>query len=280
MKRRVGDPIPRHLVPLLGNHKLLVHSAEVVEVGSVQRTLDNRLDRRIHRPQLLEVQTPEEGVAPDLVGDQTILRVANEAAEQVPRLLAHIGVRRYLEPPPPVHDAAGGHRGIVALIAEWRAPEEHLEHDDPQRPHVALLAVGGLPIHLRTHVVWRTNHGLHLLPRGVPRLPVGGRAGIRQRHPAGSCTLRRLRRLVLAKAKIQQVDVAVDVKEDVVRLDVTVNVVQVRVDVVDGLNQLRNVEPRLLLREGVLPHEVRHEIAARQVIHDHVEVGVILEGVV
>ena len=39
-----GFQSPR-LVPLLGNHKLLVHSAEVVEVGSVQRTLDLSVDQ-------------------------------------------------------------------------------------------------------------------------------------------------------------------------------------------------------------------------------------------
>jgi len=85
---------------------------------------------------------------------------------------------------------------------------------------------------------------------------------------------------VLAQPEVQQTDVAFGVEDDVVGLDVSVDVVQVAVDVVDCLHQLRNVEAALVLVERVLPHEVGHQVAARQVIHHHVQEIVILERVV
>jgi len=74
--------------------------------------------------------------------------------------------------------------------------------------------------------------------------------------------------------------VAFRVEHNVVRLDVSVNVVQAAVDIVDSLHQLRNVEAALVLVEGVLPHEVGHQVAARQVVHHHVQEVVVLERVV
>mmetsp|Transcript_53930 Transcript_53930/g.116553 ORF Transcript_53930/g.116553 Transcript_53930/m.116553 type:complete len:270 (-) Transcript_53930:151-960(-) len=90
----------------------------------------------------------------------------------------------------------------------------------------------------------------------------------------------RLRRIVLAKAEVQQMYVTFRVEDNIVGLNVTVNVLEVGVDVVHSLDKLRYVEARLIFAEGVLPHQVSHEVTAREVVHHHIEELVVLKGVV
>ena len=52
------------------------------------------------------------------------------------------------------------------------------------------------------------------------------------------------------------------------------------VDSFDSEDTLRNVETGDILREGVVLDEHRHQISTRQELHDEVEVGRVLEGVV
>ena len=111
------------------------------------------------------------------------LRIADEAAQEIPGLFAHLWIRRQLEPTAPVHHPGGGDLGhltyspridlseapsggVVPLVTEGRPPKEHLppqrpfeklcqglEHDDAHGPHVALLAIGLLAVDLKSK--WR-----------------------------------------------------------------------------------------------------------------------------
>mmetsp|Transcript_84167 Transcript_84167/g.272403 ORF Transcript_84167/g.272403 Transcript_84167/m.272403 type:complete len:274 (+) Transcript_84167:736-1557(+) len=87
-------------------------------------------------------------------------------------------------------------------------------------------------------------------------------------------------RVVLTEAEIDELDVPPGIKQDVVRLDVAVDAAQLGVDVVHSLDELGSVEPCLRLGEHVHPLEVCHEVPAGQVVHDHVQEVVVLEGVV
>mmetsp|Transcript_63113 Transcript_63113/g.176523 ORF Transcript_63113/g.176523 Transcript_63113/m.176523 type:complete len:316 (+) Transcript_63113:940-1887(+) len=217
----------------------------------------------------------------DLVGGEAVLRIADEPSDEIPGLLPHVWVGGHLEVTPPILHPRSGDRRIVHLVAERRTAEEHFEHDDADGPPVALLPIHLLPVHLRPHVIGRAHDRLQLGPGGVPPTGAAGASVALPEVGAGVFAPDRgLGGTVLAKAEVQQVDVAVRVEDDVVGLDVPVDVLQVRVDVVHSLDELRDVEPRLVLVEGVLPHEVRHEVTPRQVIHDHVQVVVVLERIV
>mmetsp|Transcript_71221 Transcript_71221/g.112860 ORF Transcript_71221/g.112860 Transcript_71221/m.112860 type:complete len:280 (+) Transcript_71221:445-1284(+) len=276
MERSKGGPISGHLMSLLRNGESLVDAAEVIEVGGVQGTFDHGLDGRRHLPELLEIQAQKEGMHPDLLRRQAILRITNEPLQQVSSLFPNIWIGRHLKPPSPMHHPCRRHGWIMTFITEGWTAKEHLKHDDPHGPHVALLAIRSFPIDLRPHIVRRSHHGLHLLPGRMSSAKARWTADRIGRHGRVTSSSG-LRLLVLAKPKIQQVNMAVDVKDNVVGFDVPMDVVQIAVDVVDGLNQLSNVEARFLLVEGVLPHEMRHEVAAGEVIHNHIEVLIVLE---
>ena len=90
---------------------------------------------------------------------------------------------------------------------------------------------------LRPHVIGRAHHGLHLLARRVAGAEAGRpRGGL---HVLLFSDARRLQLLVLAEAEVEQMDMTFDVEDDVVRLDVAVDVVQVRVDVINSLRQAK-----------------------------------------
>mmetsp|Transcript_54254 Transcript_54254/g.118788 ORF Transcript_54254/g.118788 Transcript_54254/m.118788 type:complete len:333 (+) Transcript_54254:310-1308(+) len=277
MERSKGGPISGHLMSLLRDGESLVDAAEVVEVGGVQGTFNHGLDGRRHLPERFEIQALEEGMHPDLLRRQAILGVTNEPLQQISSLFPNIWIGRHLKPPAPMHHPCRSHGWIMTFVTEGRTAKQHLEHDDPYGPHVALLAIGSFPIDLRPHIVRRSHHGLHLLAGRMSSAKARWTADRIGRHGRVTSSSG-LRLLILAKAKIQQVNMAIDVKDDVVGLDVPMDVVQIGVDVVNGLNQLSDVEARFLLVKGVLPHEMRHQVAPGKVIHDHVEVRVILEG--
>ena len=84
---------------------------------------------------------------------------------------------------------------------------------------------------------------------------------------------------LLAQAQVGELEMAPGVQQHVIRLDVSVDISQ-SVDRRDGMGRLGHEESGRLLREGVLPHQERHEVAAGEVFHHHVQVRLVLEGVV
>ena len=82
---------------------------------------------------------------------------------------------------------------------------------------------------------------------------------------------------VFAEAKIGELDVSVDVEQHVVGFEVPVNVLHL-VNRIQRQQYLSGIELRFLVGEDVLFHEKVHEVAPRQVLHDKVEVVVVLEG--
>mmetsp|Transcript_1170 Transcript_1170/g.3092 ORF Transcript_1170/g.3092 Transcript_1170/m.3092 type:complete len:409 (-) Transcript_1170:197-1423(-) len=269
--------VRHHLVPG-GAATLRRQVAEVVEVGGVHRPANDGLDGGLHLPEPAEVEAPEERMAPDLFRREAVMRVADEAPDEAPRILADPLVRRHLEVLSPSQHPGLRDGRVLPFVSEGRPSEQHLEGDDADGPPIALSAVRSLAVHLGPHVVRRPDRRLQLGPRRVPSSD-DARGGVRPARGA-LVVLARLRRAVLAEAEIQEPDVPCCIQDDVVGLDIAVDVVEVGVDVVHSLHELGDVEPRLFLGEGVLAHEVRHEVAPRQVVHDHVEERVVLEGVV
>lgn len=81
------------------------------------------------------------------------------------------------------------------------------------------------------------------------------------------------------QTKVAQLDVAFRVDEDVVRLNVAMNEAQL-VNALERQDALGHVEARYVVRECVVLDEHRHQISARQELHQQVEVLRILERVV
>ena len=82
-----------------------------------------------------------------------------------------------------------------------------------------------------------------------------------------------------AKAKISQLYVSISVYEDVVRLDVSVDEAHL-VDTLHGAGQLCDVELGQLLLEDAQSDQKAHHVPSRDVLHDKVQVVLVLEGVV
>ena len=81
---------------------------------------------------------------------------------------------------------------------------------------------------------------------------------------------------MLTEAEVAQLDVPVLPNDEVVRLQITMNVVQV-VHAFDGQDGLSDVELRHLFAEYVFLHQEGHEISALQVLHHQVQVDVVLK---
>lgn len=81
------------------------------------------------------------------------------------------------------------------------------------------------------------------------------------------------------QAKVGQLYVSVQINEDVVGLDVTVDEAHL-VDALDGQRQLGHVETRQDLREDTHSDEQAHHVSPGYVVHDEVEALSILERVV
>jgi len=71
--------------------------------------------------------------------------------------------------------------------------------------------------------------------------------------------------------------VPVDVEQHVVGFEVPVDVLHL-VDRIQGQQYFCGVELGLFVGEDVLFHEEVHEVSAGQVLHDEVEIVVVLEG--
>eukprot|EP00968_Pinguiococcus_pyrenoidosus_P006115 scaffold407_cov251-Pinguiococcus_pyrenoidosus.AAC.4 len=83
---------------------------------------------------------------------------------------------------------------------------------------------------------------------------------------------------LLAESEIGELEVPVPVEKHVVGLEVAMDVVQ-GVHGGHGEAHLGHVDLGLVLGEGVFAHEERHEVAPGEELHHHVQVGLILEGV-
>ena len=82
---------------------------------------------------------------------------------------------------------------------------------------------------------------------------------------------------LLRKSKVGHLDVAVPVEKDVLRLEVTVKDAAL-VQVLEDERHLGGVETRCVVGKAARPSQVREELAADDVLHQQVEVLVVLEG--
>lgn len=82
-----------------------------------------------------------------------------------------------------------------------------------------------------------------------------------------------------AKAEVSQLYVSVSVYEDVIRLDVSVDEAHL-VDTLHGAGELCDVELGQLFFEDAESDEKAHHVPSRDVLHDKVQVVLILERVV
>mmetsp|Transcript_13645 Transcript_13645/g.33562 ORF Transcript_13645/g.33562 Transcript_13645/m.33562 type:complete len:577 (-) Transcript_13645:349-2079(-) len=262
---------------------------KVLKVLRVQLVLHLGRVGRPLRVQRVPGDAREEGVRLDFVHAlraQPLLHVAHEALDEVLRGGRHRHLVGEAQVRAPVDDLAA--RGERVVAVEGRVAHHHLKHDGAQRPPVALHAVPLLEQHLGRDVVGRAHRGERQLPPVlVPvsqLLLLAALAGGRHSPCAARVLLalgqRGQRGHVhrLAQPKVAQLHVAVRGQQQVVGLDVPVDVAA-HVDVGDGEHRLRDVEARLSLAQDVLAHQQRHHVAPRQVLHDQVQVLLVLERV-
>mmetsp|Transcript_2837 Transcript_2837/g.7097 ORF Transcript_2837/g.7097 Transcript_2837/m.7097 type:complete len:225 (-) Transcript_2837:551-1225(-) len=220
----------------------------------------------------------------DLLGAllaEPLLAVAQQRADEALGVRGERRLRRELQGLLEAEDLAARDQRVVAV--KGRVADEHLVDDDAERPPVAVLVVPDLEEDLRCHVVGRAHrrpdrglavavprrHALpsaHALPaalRPLRRHLLERRAAVRavaatrvdeRARAAGRVELELGVRERLDQPKVGELDVALQVEEQVVRLEVAVDVAA-RVQRVDREDGLRGVEARLLLGEHVALHE-------------------------
>jgi hypothetical protein len=83
---------------------------------------------------------------------------------------------------------------------------------------------------------------------------------------------------MLAKAEVGKLDMAVLIEKDVIRFQVSMDVVNL-VNSFDRKNRLSDVEAGFVFCENILSNQKGHEISAWQEVHYKVKVLFVLEGV-
>jgi hypothetical protein len=83
---------------------------------------------------------------------------------------------------------------------------------------------------------------------------------------------------MLAKAEVGKLDMAILIEQDVIRFQVSMDVVNL-VDSFDRKNRLSDVKAALVFCENIFSNQKGHEISAWQEVHDEIEVLFVLEGV-
>ena len=81
---------------------------------------------------------------------------------------------------------------------------------------------------------------------------------------------------MFAKSEVSQFDVPMLVEENIIRFQISVNVVHF-VHGFDGKDGLGNIESTFLLRKHILAHQKSHKVTARQKVHHQVQILLILE---
>lgn len=82
---------------------------------------------------------------------------------------------------------------------------------------------------------------------------------------------------VLAESEVRELEMSLAVDEYVVGLQVPVDEPEF-VDGLHGLHELGDVEASLVLREGVPFDEQGHKVSCGEILHNEIEVLVVLEG--
>ena len=83
--------------------------------------------------------------------------------------------------------------------------------------------------------------------------------------------------VVFAEPEITEFNVSIFVKEYVIGLDVSVYVVE-GVDLFKGQDALCCVEPGLMFSEDIFFYELGHQVSSRKILHDQIQVVLVLEG--
>ena len=84
-------------------------------------------------------------------------------------------------------------------------------------------------------------------------------------------------RELLSEAEVGQADVSLTVQQDVLGLQVTVDDF-FGVEVLDGAHNLRGIEEAGGVAEAPAAAQVAEELAARHVVHQHVEEALVVVG--
>ena len=81
---------------------------------------------------------------------------------------------------------------------------------------------------------------------------------------------------MFAKSEICELNVAIFIKQNIVRLQISVNIIQI-MNGLDCQYELSNIESALFLAENILTHEQGHKVTTWKKLHDQVKVLLILE---
>ena len=178
----------------------------------------------------------------------------------------------------PVHDFTARRHRLVAV--KRRVTHEHFKHDGTDAPPIALQAVSFLQENFWSDVVRRTHRTERqttsiLLPvRELFRALLIRLDCVRQIAVAVSTRRRfvlqdvRENRLLIrridgfAQSKVAQLHVTILVEQQVVRFDVSVNKV-VSMNRLKRRHRLRQVKPRLFLRERIASNQQSHHVSTR-----------------
>mmetsp|Transcript_46168 Transcript_46168/g.118971 ORF Transcript_46168/g.118971 Transcript_46168/m.118971 type:complete len:309 (-) Transcript_46168:476-1402(-) len=225
-----------------------------VEVGcvffSAQLGLEGCFNLLSH--ELVEIDGLEEGVLADSLGiliatSHSLLRVPLEQLEnEVLGGVRYLYLRR--EAYRVLQDLLV-HLGGVFRI-ERRSAVCHLVDEDAETPPVYILAIALIVNNLRSKVLGGTAEGIGF--------GIGGH-------------------LFLNETKICQANVAIEVQEDVLRLEISVHD-SLRVKVLEGSNHLSSIEPDLLQGEPSLLLKMSKQITSVHVVENQVQLLWALES--
>lgn len=136
------------------------------------------------------------------------------------------------------------------LVLKWREPTNNLAEQYSNAPNVGLVGVPGVKHHFWSAIAGSSTVGI------------------------GPILMYIL--YILRKTKVNQLDMAILVKQYVLRLEISIYDAHL-MEGINRQNDLADVKPCLLLsHEHIIPYQLE-EFAARQKVQNHVQVHLVLE---
>lgn len=181
--------------------------------------------------------------------------------------------------------------GLCRLLrVEWNSSEHHFVQNHSRGPPIARLGVSGSCDDLWSHVVTGSDDGVCVLPTGLVADIQNFYALIncsdfwrqRERIHALMFVLGTVESSVMgpsqssAQSEISQFDMTVLINQNVIRFYISVNEAN-GMNVFDSTCQLGYVEPGKWLLKYSLLDQKCHHVASRDILHDKIKTGFILE---
>mmetsp|Transcript_15770 Transcript_15770/g.44916 ORF Transcript_15770/g.44916 Transcript_15770/m.44916 type:complete len:318 (-) Transcript_15770:75-1028(-) len=246
---RLASPIFERILRGRNRERLLSRIRVVVEVACVGLPLDLGLEGRrdLLREQVIPTHVLEPLVVLDVIDAvlQVAVALAQIRCQQLLDQPLRILVENLREDDLPAKDRLIDAHGI--LVDEWRVPDDHLVYQDPKRPPIHGLPMALVQQDLGSDVLRGTAQGVRTVLHD------------------------------LGEPEVCQFHIAVDVDEDVLRLQVAIDDVQF-VAILEDRSDLRRIEHGHIVLEARFLPQVREELAANDVLEEHVDVPRVVKG--